>query len=60
LKLELSEKDELLEKVKTQLNVLRLRQAKQEDRVEMAKSEELQTLKRKYGNILKKYHEATQ
>lgn len=28
--------------------------------MEMIKSEELQALKRKYGNVLKKYHEATQ
>lgn len=28
--------------------------------MEMIKSEELQALKKKYGNVLKKYHEATQ
>jgi archaellum component FlaC len=60
LKLEMSEKDELVERIKIQLNIFKIRQAKQEGKVELIKNEELQTLKRKYGNILKKYHEVTQ
>lgn len=46
--------------MKTQVNVLRVRLAKNEDEAENAKNEELQAVKRKYGNVLKKYHEASQ
>lgn len=42
--------------MKTQVNVLRVRLAKKEDEAETARNEELQTVKRKYGNVLKKYH----
>jgi hypothetical protein len=46
--------------MKTQVNVLRVRLAKKEDEAENANNEELQAVKRKYGNVLKKYHEASQ
>jgi ABC-type transporter MlaC component len=46
--------------MKIQLNILMIRQARQEDKAELLKSEEIQTLKRKYGNVLRKYHEASQ
>lgn len=59
LRAEAAQRDELLERAKTQLNVLRVRQAKQEDQAEQRSSEELQAVKRKYGNVLKKYHEAS-
>jgi flagellar motility protein MotE (MotC chaperone) len=46
--------------MRIQLNIFQVRQAKQSGKEETLKSEELQTLKKKYTRVLKKYHEVTQ
>jgi hypothetical protein len=60
LRHEAAKKGEILERMKIQLNVLRVRQARQEEQVEQRCIEELQNVKKKYGNVLRKYHEASQ
>lgn len=58
--MELTEKEEMIQKMRIQLNVFLVRQAKLNDKSEQVSSEEIDFIKKKYVRVLKKYHEVTQ
>lgn len=50
----------MLHKMRIQLNVFLVRQAKNSGKEETTKSEEMDHMKKKYTRVLKMYHEASQ